>query len=237
MSSLLNTVNQSFSHEFVGHVAARLGEGESGIRNALGGILPMVLAGLINKVGIDEGATVLELSKAASEAAQGRYDSLTGLLGLLGSGYTPGGGLAAGEQLLGTLFGTYKCDLAELIGTHAGIRASSARDLFALAGVVLPDLLGQLASRLRLRATEVAALLLGLKKEVRALLPAGMHGLTGLLWLGGLGTNRRTTASGTPLGKARPGTAATTATWYQLAVGALGTVVLALLLVVGNGLG
>jgi hypothetical protein len=237
MLSLLGTIKKTFSRELSTHLAARLGESENGIRNALGGIVPVVLGGFINKARNDGGRAVFELSQSASAVANGRYDTLTGMLGLLGSGHAPEGGLAAGERLLEMLFGTGSRSIAEPIGNYANIRPASAQALLSLTGAVLPDLLGKYSAQRQMQAKDFAALLLGQKSKVRAMLPPGLSGLTGLLWLGGLGNNSRRLAASKALPRmGRRGTIKALSTWYQVAAGAVGTVLLAFLLLSG-GLG
>lgn len=54
MTSLLDTIKATFSRELVSHLASRLGEAENGVSKALGGLVPVELAGLIKKVGAGE---------------------------------------------------------------------------------------------------------------------------------------------------------------------------------------
>ena len=44
MKGLLSSIKTSFSRELIGHIAARLGEGENSVSKALGGIVPVVLS-------------------------------------------------------------------------------------------------------------------------------------------------------------------------------------------------
>ena len=187
MLSLLDSIRAAFSRELVNHMAARMGESENGVNKALGGMVPMVLCGLINKAASCEPEEVFALSERAYQLANGRVGSMTSMLGILGRGTYSGSGPQQGEHLLGTLFGTWESSVAVPVGTFAGIRLESATVLLRMVGAVLPAMLGQYAAHQRLNAPGFTATLLGLKSQARALLPAGLRGLTGLLWLSGLG--------------------------------------------------
>lgn len=187
MLSLLDSIRAAFSRELVNHVAARMGESENGITKALGGIVPMVLCGLINKAASCESEEMFVLSERAYQLANGRVGSLTGILGMLGGGTYSGSALRQGEHLLSTLFGTWEGSVAAPVSAFAGIRPESAMVLLRMVGAVLPAMLGQYAAHQRLNAYGFMTTLLSLKSQARTLLPAGLRGLTGLLWLGGLG--------------------------------------------------
>ena len=49
--NLLDTVNGLFNNDLVNKAASSLGESEGGIKKAISGIVPSVLAGLLNKAG------------------------------------------------------------------------------------------------------------------------------------------------------------------------------------------
>ena len=235
MSPFLNTITACFSRELITHLAARLGETEAGVRTALDGIVPLVLGGLINRAGMDNGEGVYRMAQNACQAADGYHNTLVGVLGLLGSGAAYEGGLAQGERLLATLFGAGSCSIGGPISQYAAIRPASARTLLRLAGAVLPDLLGQFATAHKLQAREMAKLLFGLKKKVRAMLPAALTGLTALLWLGGLGNTARQTVATTK--RMRPmhrRLMEAASGWYQMAAGAVGTAVLAYVVLTGG---
>lgn len=187
MLLLLDSVRAAFSRELVGHVAARLGESENGIHRALGGIVPMVLCGLINKAASCEPETIFLFSERAYQLANGRVGSVMGMLAMLGGGVQSGSALRQGEDLLATLFGATVNIIAVPVSTYAGIRPESSMVLLRLVGAVLPAMLGQYAAFHQLNALSFTATLLSLKNKARALLPSGLSGLTGLLWLGGLG--------------------------------------------------
>jgi hypothetical protein len=190
MISLLDTINATFSRELVRHVASRLGEGENAISKGLAGIVPMVLAGLINKAGAGDAPAVHSLTLEAHLEAKGSLATLTGLLGLLGGGHGPGSALAWGHGVVATLVGPSGRFVTASVSEYAQIKPDSATTLLGLVGVVVPALVSQHAAR-GLHAAGTTALLLSLKSQVRTQLPAGLAGLTGLMWPGGLNAASR----------------------------------------------
>ena len=187
MINLLTSIKKTFSRELVGHIASRLGEPETGIQRALSGIVPVVLSGLISKARAGESRTVYRLSLEAYRGLNSSLDSVTGLLGLLGSGITPGSSLGQGEALMALLFANPVSVLAGPIGAYAAIRPESTVLLLSFAGAVLPALVGQYAIRQKLRPANVAAGLVGLQSRVRSMLPRDLRGLLAVLWLEGPG--------------------------------------------------
>jgi hypothetical protein len=186
--NILDTIKATFSPKLIGHVAARLGECEKGVNNALDGIVPVVLGGLINQVASDRAETVFDLSRKAYRATNASLGPLTSILGILGSGTAAGTALARGENLLSMLFGTASQVMASSISDYAGIKVSSAATLLNMVSAVLPAELGQYAIVHNLKARGFAEALLALKGTVRTMLPPGLYGLTCLVWLGGLVT-------------------------------------------------
>jgi hypothetical protein len=182
--NILDTIKATFSPKLVGHIAARMGECEKGIHNALDGIVPVVLGGLINQAASGRAEAVFELSQKAYRATNASLGPLTGVLGTLGSSSA----LERGEKLLLTLFGTASQVMANSISDYAGIKVSSAATLLNMVSAVLPAELGQYATAHHLKVRGFADALLALKGTVRTMLPPGLYGLTCLVWLGGLVT-------------------------------------------------
>ncbi|MDO7853435.1 DUF937 domain-containing protein [Hymenobacter convexus] len=195
MPNVLDIVKAAFSRELVRHVASRLGEAESSVGRAVGGIVPMVLCGLVNQSGSGASQAVFNLSRQAWLGTHYNVNTTTGVLGVLGSGFASGNSLVQGHDVLEKLFGTGSRVLVEPISAFAGIRAESADTLLKLVGTVLPALMGQYAASRRLQASGLASELAAIKGPVRAMLPAGLQGLVGLLWLGGLATGLKPTTA------------------------------------------
>ena len=72
--NLLDSVTGLLTPDLVGKAASFLGESESGVTKALGGIAPAVLQGIIGNAGKDGGAGIMDMAKQA--AGSGILDNL-----------------------------------------------------------------------------------------------------------------------------------------------------------------
>jgi Bacterial protein of unknown function (DUF937) len=124
MANLLDSLKEYVTPELIGKAAEMLGENESGIGKALGGMAPTILSGL--------------LSKSSDSAAMGgifnqlsNFDS--GILGNLGS-LLGGGNLAHNDpkdvagNLMGSLFGSKVPAILNALASFAGVKSSSVSD-------------------------------------------------------------------------------------------------------------
>ncbi len=182
MTNLLIAIKGTFSKILITHIAARLGEAESGISRALSGIVPVVLGGLISQTQAGASQAVHSWSQDACHATQSSLASVTGVLGMLGSGLAPGSAMARGESIMAALFGAGGSALvAGPIGDFASIRAESAVALVQLASAVVLALLGERAASARLTPAGLGTELLSLRGHVRETLPSALYGTTGPL--------------------------------------------------------
>lgn len=171
---LLDTLKNLFNNEFSGKAAAQLGESESGIQKALGGIIPAILTGLLNKAGSPgDAAGVMNLVK---DAAGTNFASLSGGL--------PDNLLSKGGDILRSLFGTKASDVNSAIANYAGIKASSADSLMQTAAPVSLGVVGQQAGSQS--ASGLLSFLNSQKDKILAAVPAGL-GLANVLGLNNLG--------------------------------------------------
>lgn len=204
MTNLLIATKGIFSRKLIIHIAARLGEAESGISRALSGIIPVVLGGLISQTQAGASQAVYSWSQDACHDTQNSLASVTDVLGMLGSGLAPGSTLARGESMLAALFGAGGSALiAGPIGDYAGIRAESAVALVQLTSAVVLVLLGKQAVNARLTPAGLGTELLGLRRYVREVLPNALYGTTGPLLMAPVAAKLR-------------------ASWYQVLVRGVG---------------
>ncbi len=165
--NLLDSVKGMFTNELVGKAASMLGESEGGITKALGGVIPTVLSGVINKAGSGgDGATgIFNLAKEA--AGSGLLGNLAGLLG---------GGSTAGNllQMASGLFGDKLGGIGKLISGFAGIKESSASSLLSMAAPAALGFLGKHAADNNLNASGLASLLSSQKDNITKAIPAGL---------------------------------------------------------------
>lgn len=175
--NLVDSVKGLFTNELTSKMASAFGESEGGIQKALGGAIPAVLAGLLNKAGTTDGASsILNLSK---EAASG------GILNNLGN-FTGGGNLVSkGMEWLKTLFGGRFDNITSLISGYAGIRDSSAASVLSMAAPAALGVVGKQVTQNNLGVSGLTSMLSSQKDSILGAIPSGLN-LAGALGLGSL---------------------------------------------------
>jgi OmpA-OmpF porin, OOP family len=173
--NLFDSVKGLFTNELIGKAASMLGESEGGVSKAIGGVLPTVLSGLLNKATSgNEGASgILNMAKEA--AGSGILGNLGGLLG----GDSGGGNLGGILNMASGLFGDKLGGIGKLISGFAGIKESSASSLLSMAAPAALGFLGKHAADNNLNATGLASLLSSQKDNIMNAMPAGLN-LSGL---------------------------------------------------------
>lgn len=175
---LLDTLKNVFNNEFSNKAAASLGENESNVQKALGGIVPAVLTGLLNKASSPgDAGSLLGLVK---EAASGDFSRLGNLGGAI-----PAELLAKGSEILRSLFGSKAADITGAIASYAGIKPASAETLLQSAAPASLGIIGQQAASQNLSASGLIGLLNSQKHKILSAVPSGL-GLAGILGVGSL---------------------------------------------------
>jgi outer membrane protein OmpA-like peptidoglycan-associated protein len=169
--NIFDAVKGHFGSELIGKAASFLGESESGISKAIGGILPTVLSGLNSKAGTSEGAN--EVMNMASSAHS------TGILGSIGSFFGGGDMLSKGAGLLTSLFGGKLGGIVDTISNFAGIKGDSINKLMSMAAPVALGSLGKHAAETGLGASGIASLLSSSSSSWSSMLPSGLGSLLG----------------------------------------------------------
>lgn len=176
--NLVDSVKGLFTHELTGKMASSFGESEGSIQKAIGGAIPAVLVGLINKAGTTDGASsVFNLSKEAANK---------GVLGNLGNFAGSGNLVATGLEWLKKLFGDKFDNVTSLISGFAGIRDSSAASVLSVAAPAALGTLGKQVTQHNLNVGGFTSLLASQKDAVLNALPSGLN-IAGALGLGSLG--------------------------------------------------
>ncbi|CAL1517540.1 OmpA family protein [Chitinophaga sp. MM2321] len=201
---LLESAKSLFNNNVVSQASSQLGESEGGIQKALGGIVPMVLAGLLNKAGStgDTGGLLDMLKGVAGDA------SPTAITSALQGG---GGGLVAkGGDLLRSLFGDKITAITGMLSTFAGIKESSASTLLQTAAPATLGVAGQHAIQNNLTPSSFLTYLNTQKDKILGAVPGGLNlaGILGLTSLGDLGKKLGNLTAG--LGGGAAGVANTT---------------------------
>ncbi len=167
--NLLDSVKGLFTNELMGKAASMLGESESGIGKAMGGIVPTVLSSLLSKSSSGDGASgILNMAKEA--AGSGLLGNIGGLLG--GSG---GGTASTILSMASGLFGDKLGGIGKLISGFSGIKESSASSLLSMAAPAALGFLGKHAADNNLNASGLASLLSSQKDNIMKAMPAGLN--------------------------------------------------------------
>ncbi len=180
--NLLETVSGLFNNDVVSKAASSLGESEGGIAKAMSGIVPSVLAGLLNKSGSGGTAASSIFSMAQDAASSGALGNLAGMLG----GGSNTGGMAGLQNMATGIFGDKLGNVGNLISKFAGIKPSSASSLISLAAPAALGAIGKYASANNLNAGGLVSMLVSQKDNILKALPSGL-GLASALGIGSLG--------------------------------------------------
>lgn len=195
MANILDDLKGMVTSQIISSVAGSLGESESGISKAIGGLLPTILGGLAQKSSDASGfASIFNMLSDNRNA--GFLDNITGLVG--------GGNLAQGDpkdiggNLMGQLFGNKVGGILELVSSFAGIKKSSSSSLLGLVGPLVMGYFGKKIKNEGLSVSGLASLLGGQKSSIMSALPAGMGGLLGFADMGksSFDTTRKTVSTG-----------------------------------------
>ncbi|MCJ7935305.1 MAG: OmpA family protein [Chryseobacterium sp.] len=157
--NVIDLIKGQLGPALVSQAASQLGESESGISKAIGGLLPAVVGGLANNA--NNPGVVDAITKASS----------SGILGNLigGSSSNP-----IITNLLSSLFGDKVSGLINSIASFSGISNNSAGSLLNLVTGATVGTVGKYAADNNLGASGISSLLNDQKGIVSTLLPAGL---------------------------------------------------------------
>lgn len=176
--NLLDSVKGLFTSDLVSKMASSFGESEGGIQKAIGGAIPAVLTGLLNKAGSADGAaSLLNLSKDAVSS---------GMLGNLGNLLGGGNMLGKGMDMLKGLFGDKTGSITSMIANYGGIRESSASSLLSVAAPAALGTVGKQVTQGNMGVSGLVSWLAEQKDSILKNIPSGLN-IAGALGLGSLG--------------------------------------------------
>lgn len=182
MASLLDSVQSYVTSEILSSAASALGESESGISKAIGGLAPTILAGILNKSG-DANAMGNIFSVLSDSKNAGFLDNLGGLIG--------GGNLAKNDpkdiagNLMGQLFGGKVGAILNALSSFAGLKSSSTSSLLGMVGPLVMGVLNKKIASQGLNVSGLTKMLMGEKDSIMSALPSGLGSVMGLADLGG----------------------------------------------------
>ncbi len=175
-TNLLDLVKGHLTPDIVDKAASYVGESGPATQKALAGILPTILAALMN-----QGSTSGGVQQIAQMLDTGRYDgsALANLGSLFGGGSSTQDALGAGRGILESLFGSKLGGVTDLIARSSGVRPSSASSLMALATPIIMHVLGRQRAQAGGTIPALTALLGEQKGFLSGLLPAGLGAMLG----------------------------------------------------------
>jgi OmpA-OmpF porin, OOP family len=206
--NLLDLLKSEVGSQLLGPAASFLGESEASTNKALGGILPSILGGLMDKGSDSAGAgNIMDMLKGADP-------SLLNNIGSIFGGGNSGGGLSSlltgGSGVLGMLFGNNKLgSLIDVVTSFSGMKKSSSSTLLKLVAPFIMSAIGGKVKNMGLDALGLSKLLGEQKSFVKDALPAGFGNALGLSSLGSSFMDKASDMAGDALGSAK-GAAETT---------------------------
>jgi len=180
----MELLTSSVGSKLLGPASKFLGESESATNSAIGGILPSILGGLMDKSSGSAGAG--ELMDLFSKSDDGLMDNVTDLF----SGGSNSGGisnlLSGGSSVLGLLFGNNKLgSLVDLVTSSSGMKKSSSSTLLKLAAPFIMSVVGKKVKSMGLDALGLTKLMGSQKDHIASALPSGFGDALGISGLGG----------------------------------------------------
>ena len=168
--NILDLVKTYFTPATVEKLADFVGENPSGVQNALGGILPSLLAGIMDKASTTGGAN--EIFSLINDNKEETI--LPNLSGLLNNPEQTQGLISIGSQLLPLLFGNKVGNITDRVASQNGIKKSSVSSLLSIAAPILISVIGKHFKSTGLGLSGLTSLLMGQKDAVLGALPSGL---------------------------------------------------------------
>lgn len=175
--NFLDAVKNYFDGDMVSKAASYLGESTGGIQKGLEAIIPVSLAGIINKAQSSP-ESLMNFAKTAMDS---------GIASKLSSSFTAGGGgiPEAGPSILSSLFGDRVGAIANSLSDFTGLKGSTTSSLLGSIAPLALSLLGKHAATSNLTPGGVASLLASQKNQVLSAMPSGLN-ISKLLGIGSI---------------------------------------------------
>ncbi|MFK8161626.1 MAG: DUF937 domain-containing protein [Lewinella sp.] len=177
MANILDGLMGMITPELMGNISDKLGEDKGGISSALGGLIPSILGGLVNKAeaGGDGFGPIFDLIKNQG----GNFDRGS-LINRLGSGsLAQNDPRDIGGGLLGSVLGSKTGGLIDAVSEMSGIGKKSSSSLL---GMAAPFIMSFLAKKIKGEKMDVGGLvsmLLGQKSSIMGAIPAVLGSVLG----------------------------------------------------------
>jgi OmpA-OmpF porin, OOP family len=171
--NLLDLFNTQVTGQLANQASNFLGESESGIQSALGGLVPTILSSLIHKTSETDG--INSIMEMINKLDLGALSNLHNLFD--GGKSTVNGLMNNGNGIVESLLGNKSSSVNELIAKLSGLKTDSSSSLLKMAAPLLMGLIGNQVSGKS--GDFLSDLLLEQKEYVTQALPAGMGSLLG----------------------------------------------------------
>lgn len=174
--NLLEEAKNYFTGEFTNSASSTLGESSLGISKALSAIIPVGLAGILNKsTSGEEGSNdIFNMAKSAAS-------SLSASPALAESD-----NIQKSSSILSSLFDSNQPGIINTISGFAEIKNSSVSSLMSMGLPAIIGLLGRHAEQNNLTASGLSGFLSSQKDRIMQAMPSGLSSIAGILGLDSL---------------------------------------------------
>jgi outer membrane protein OmpA-like peptidoglycan-associated protein len=176
--NLIESVKEILSGDMTNRMAGILGESPANVQQAIQGIIPAILTGVLLKTDSGDVQDTLNLATAAA-----RIDIPFNLNSLAGGTVN-----SKGMDFLKNIFGEKTSALSDAIAGYAGISSQSASSLLSIASPSVLGVLGNHILNSNMNASGLHSFLNSQKKKVLNVLPTGifLNGIMGFDDLSGI---------------------------------------------------
>jgi outer membrane protein OmpA-like peptidoglycan-associated protein len=174
--NIIDSVKGLLSSDLLNKAAGMLGENPANVQRAVGGIIPTIFTGVLNKAGSGEAQGILGMATDAMK--HGIPENLTALV-------SGGGLLSKGGEMLKNLFGEKTAAISSAVAGYSGISGASASTLMNMAAPAALGVLGKQAADANLGPSGLLSFLHGQKDNILGAVPSGLN-LPSLLGIGSL---------------------------------------------------
>lgn len=177
--NILSMLQSYLTPDVIEKASSFIGEDSNKVTNAVGGILPTLLSGLISKASSNEGASGLFnlMSDLNLSDGGGLLSNISNLSNLFSSGETSQNAVKSGGSILNFLFGNKLSSVIDIITSVSGLRKGSASTMLSM---LAPLVLGFLGKQSGGSLSSLVSLLMGQKSFVANAAPAGLASILGL---------------------------------------------------------
>ena len=179
--NLLDSVRGLLSGDLISRASNTLNEDETRVQNAMSGIVPSVLTGILNKAGSGNAGSILSMAKDTANS---------GMLSGIGNFLSNNSLLDRGNDLLRGIFGNRLNEVINMIASFAGIRSASASSLMSVAAPAALGTLGAHAISTNMNERTLVSYLDNQKDSIMRAIPSGLNlaGALGVSSLGNIGS-------------------------------------------------